>query len=392
MISVEEARTLIAAHQRTLPAQPTSLSEAAGGYLLEDIHSDHDHPLFDMSAVDGYAFAFRTDATDFKVVGEVAAGAFHPVALAPGECVRIFTGAMVPEGADTVVMQERTSRDGDRMAYVDPALREGSNVRKRGEQIRAGETVIRAGVRITPAVIGLLASIGKQHVHTSRRPRIGVVITGSEFMESGALVTGRIFNSNNAMLAALLQQEGADVELHRAADEPDALERTLDALARTCDLLVTTGGASVGDHDLLAPSLRKLGAPIVFHGIAQKPGKPMLFAMLKDVPVFALPGNPRAVLICAWEYVIPYLRAMQGAQQPLLEQDRLPLSHAVEVKGNRAEFRAARVSEGRVRLLADEGSHMLRSFMEANAIVYLPEQQRRWETNATVEVHHLPAP
>ena len=390
MISVEEARTLIAAHQRTLPAQPTSLSEAAGGYLLEDIHSDHDHPLFDMSAVDGYAFAFRTDATDFKVVGEVAAGAFHPVALAPGECVRIFTGAMVPEGADTVVMQERTSRDGDRMAYVDPTLRHGSNARKRGEQIRAGETVIRAGVRITPAVIGLLASIGKQHVHTARRPRIGVVITGSEFMESGALVTGRIFNSNDAMLTALLQQEGADVELHRAADESDALERTLDALARTCDLVVTTGGASVGDHDLLAPSLRKLGAPIVFHGIAQKPGKPMLFAMLKDVPVFALPGNPRAVLICAWEYVIPYLRAMQGAQQPLLEQDRLPLSHAVEVKGNRAEFRAARVSEGRVRLLADEGSHMLRSFMEANAIVYLPEQQRRWETNASVEVHHLP--
>lgn len=390
MISVEEARMLIAAHLRALPAQLTALSQAAGSYLLEDIHSEHDHPLFDMSAVDGYAFAFQADITDFKVVGDVAAGEFHAGMLAPGECVRIFTGAMVPEGADTVVMQERTSRDGDRMAYVEPALREGSNVRKRGEQIRAGETVIRSGVRITPAVIGLLASIGKQHVLTARRPRIGVVITGSEFMESGTVVAGKIFNSNDAMLTALLQQEGADVELHRSADEPDALERTLDALAHTCDLVVTTGGASVGEHDLLAPSLRKLGAQVVFHGIGQKPGKPMLFAVHRRVPVFGLPGNPRAVLICAWEYVIPYLRAMQGAQHPLLEQDRLPLSHAVEVKGNRAEFRAARVSEGRVRLLADEGSHMLRSFMEANAIVYLREHQRRWEANASVEVHHLP--
>ena len=390
MISVEEARLLIAAHQRTLSAQPTSLSEAVGGYLLEDVHSDHDHPLFDMSAVDGYAFAFSADTARFRVVGAVAAGEVHPAALAPGECVRIFTGAMVPRGADTVVMQERTTRDGEVMAYVDPALRQGSNVRKRGEQIRAGALVMHAGTRITPPVIGLLASIGKQHVLLARRPRIGVIITGSEFAEVGSLVPGKIFNSNDVMVAALLREEGAEVELRRTADEPVALERAMDELASGCDMVLTTGGASVGDHDLLAPTLQKLGAHIVFHGIAQKPGKPMLFAMHRAVPVFALPGNPRAVLICAWEYVIPYVRSMQGARHPFMYSERLPLSHAVDVKGNRAEFRAASVKNGRVRLLADEGSHMLRSFLEANAIAYLPEQQRRLEMNATVEVHHLP--
>jgi molybdopterin molybdotransferase len=156
------------------------------------------------------------------------------------------------------------------------------------------------------------------------------------------------------------------------------------------DLVITTGGASVGEHDLMQVVLERAGAVVHFHGVTQKPGKPMLFATLSGKPVFGLPGNPRAVMILFWEFVLPFLRAIQGAEDPWLKSDRMPIAHAVRLKGERSEFRAAQVKGGQVTLLADEGSHMLRSLVEADALAYIPADVRQIATGDTVEVHYLP--
>lgn len=174
------------------------------------------------------------------------------------------------------------------------------------------------------------------------------------------------------------------------ADDRVALAEALQRAARDFDLILTTGGVSVGDHDHVRPVLEALGAAVHFHKVAQKPGKPMLFAALNGTPVIGLPGNPRAVMVLFWAYVLPFLRAMQGASDPGLGMELLPIAQAVNLKGDRAEFRAARAEQGRVTLLADEGSHMLRGLVDANALVYFPATMRNVNTNDPVEVHHLP--
>jgi molybdopterin molybdotransferase len=244
---------------------------------------------------------------------------------------------------------------------------------------------------IDPPSIGLLASVGVDQVDVARHPHVAVLITGDEFIrkdDPGA--PGRIFNSNDVMLAAALQREGVEASVAHAADQRVEIGLALTRTLESADVVITTGGASVGDHDLMALALADLGAKVHFHGVAQKPGKPMLFASATGRPVFALPGNPRAVMVLFWEYVLPFLRAMQGSNDPWLRADHLPINHAVTAKGERAEFRAAGVMNGRVTLLKDEGSHMLRSLSEANALAYLPAGRLTWKAGDAMEVHYLP--
>lgn len=388
MISVEEAKALLMSKVHALPSEPMTLR--SGAYVAKDIHAPHDHPLFDCSAVDGYAFAFDAEVTAWKVVGEVPAGKVFAGTLAHGECVRIFTGAMVPASADSVVMQEFVLREGERITHTDGKLKAGGNVRKRGEQVGAGDRILVAGSRLDASAIGLLASCGIGCVESPRLPRVAVIVTGDEFSADATPAPGRIFSSNDAMLRAALAEHGIQAELLHAADDAEALRRAMEKAIAATDLVITTGGASVGDHDLIKPVLEGLGSTIHFHGVAQKPGKPMLFASLGETPIIALPGNPRAVLILFWEYVVPFLRAMQRAREPGLRTEHLPITHAVTLKGDRAEFRAAQVKDGRVTLLADEGSHMLRSLADADALAYFPASMRTVNTNDPVEVHHLP--
>lgn len=212
---------------------------------------------------------------------------------------------------------------------------------------------------------------------------------GGEFVDGSIIPPGRIFSSNDAMLVSAMLEEGIHAEPDTAKDDPHELSEAL-RKAPDFDVFITTGGVSVGDHDLVRTCLEQLGATIHFHGVAQKPGKPMLFATLGDVMVFALPGNPRAVLVLFYEYVLPFLRAMQGAGDPFMPEQELPIAAPLQVKGERAEFRAALVRNGRVELLADEGSHMLRTLVEANALAYLPTGRRSWAAGDPVTVHYLP--
>lgn len=388
MISVEEARRIMMEHVPVLPSLFLFPDEVSGYYLADDAVAAYDHPLFDMSAVDGYAVRGEHP---WNVMGEVAAGDVFGEVLDERECVRIFTGAQVPASATAVVMQERCVRDGNMVAYIGAPIVAGANIRRKAESIRSGELLLAAGSLLNPAAIGAITSVGVHQVEVRQKPLVSILRTGGEFIDAEGVKPGRIFSSNDWMLAAALDEQGMleEQSLFTSGDDLGELVPMIGAALENTDVLITTGGASVGEHDLVRTALERSGATIHFHGVAQKPGKPMLFATLGGKPVFALPGNPRAVLVLFHEYVLPFLRNMQGARDPWPRTERLPLSHALQVKGDRAEFRAAQVRNGHIALLTDEGSHMLRSLIEADALVYLPSTQRTWNEEDPVEVHYL---
>lgn len=390
MISVEEAKGIMMAQVQVLGAEYQLLGNALGRVFTEDVHAPHAHPLFDMSAVDGYAVG---DATGpWGPVGSIPAGEVLGRRLKPGDCARIFTGAQVPLDSHAVVMQEHCSNEGGLIHLTKGVVAAGANIRRTAEQCKVGDLLLVKGARLDPASAGYLASCGVVKVPVRLVPTVSIVRTGGEFITGEEIQPGRIFSSNETMLHGALKLTGIHTggEGFIANDTETELRTALLLAVERGDLVITTGGASVGDHDLIRPVLKVLGAAIHFHGVAQKPGKPMLFATLKGKPVFALPGNPRAVMICFWEYVLPYLRAMQGTKDPWLHADTLPIAHELVAKGDRAEFRAAQVNGGQVTLLADEGSHMLRSLIDADALAYLPSTQRAWSAGDPIEVHYIP--
>ena len=390
MISVEEARKRIGEALHVLPVKEVPLQEAFAHFTAAPIPAPHDHPLFDNSAVDGYALRFAAYRNEFRVIGEIAAGGNWRAPIGEGECVRIFTGAKMPADADTVVMQEHVQRNGDRIVITDLRTKRGANVRRKGEQIHAGDQVISAGEELTPAAIGLLASVGVKKVRVHEWPYVSVIITGDEFV-SDELEDGRIFSSNDLMLSSALQRIGIKAQMIHAKDDEADLERAVRQALSRSDVIITTGGVSVGDHDLVAPILDRTGAEILFHKVAQKPGKPMLFARNGNTVIIGLPGNPRAVMILFWEYVLPALRKMMGSSAPGLRSEQLPLTHDLQMKGERAEFRAARIVERQITLLPDEGSHMLSTLLKADALAFFPGTTREVKKGDLVEVHYLPA-
>ena len=390
MITVEEARRTMMQQVTACATQLLPLNEGLGCVLAGDASAPVPFPLFDVSAMDGHAIGGPDGP--WREVGTLAAGETFGEALAPDACVRIFTGAAVPRGSYAVLQQERCAQREGLLHWMGGPFHEGANIRRRGESVREGDRLLAKGARLTPEAIGLLASCGIGEVSVAMPPRVSVVRTGGEFIEQGRPADGRIFSSNDSMLMAAIVQAGCRTTTAAltADDVHEELRGVLEQAVQEGDVVITTGGVSVGDHDLLPPVLEELGAAIHFHGVAQKPGKPMLFATLKGVPVFALPGNPRAVMVLFREYVQPFLNAMQGAADPGPRTERLPISGPLNVKGERSEFRAAHVSEGRVHLLADEGSHMLRTLVEANAIAYIPHDVRSLYNGDLVEVHYLP--
>ncbi|HEY0977003.1 MAG TPA: gephyrin-like molybdotransferase Glp [Flavobacteriales bacterium] len=391
MIGVEEAR------QRLVEAAPAAqgvqqpLLDADGRYLTGDVIAPYDDPLFDRSAVDGYAFRFADIDQALRINGAIAAGEVYRGGSLEGCCVRIFTGAPVPPEADTVVMQEFCGLQDERVTINDPKLQRGGNIRRQGEQVRAGDVLLKKGTRITPAAVGLLASVGVREVEVGRSPAVAIVRTGNEFVEHGAIRPGLIFSSNDDLLVSGLRQAGLlDTSLHKANDSVGDITEAVENALQEAEVVITTGGVSVGDHDLVPEVLKRLGARILFHGVAQKPGKPMLLAEVQGRYVFGLPGNPRAVFVLFHTYVLPFLRMLQGATDPWPRKDTLPIEQPLRVKGDRAEFRAARVHEGRIELLADEGSHMLRTLVVADALAYIPPTVRELRAGDPVELLYLP--
>jgi molybdopterin molybdotransferase len=365
---IEAALVQVLANVTPLGAEEVAVAEAAGRVLAEGGRAAGDLPPFDSSAMDGFAVRAADTPGALLIVGQSAAGSPFAGALEPGQAVTISTGAVVPAGADAVVPVERTTGDVT-VERVEP----GENIRPTGGDIRAGDVVVEAGSVLRPAQLGALAAAGVPRVRVARRPRAVVLPTGSELRPPGAqLGPGEIYESNSVLLAAQLDSAGAAVTvLPPVADDEDAtraaLERGLDS-----DVLVTSGGVSVGPHDLVRRLLAELGAEEVFWRVAVKPGKPVAYAVRGDTLVFGLPGNPVSSFVGFELFVRPALRALQGARDPGPHWLAGRLSVALRRDGQRDQLVRARRNGDLLEPIVGQESHMIARSAAADALVLVP--------------------
>lgn len=387
MISFEEAQLLVFEHCLPLQTVTLPLSQALGHALAEDVVSPIDMPPFDQSAMDGYATR-RGPGSTYSVIDEIQAGkdASNTV-LQPGEAVRIFTGAMVPESADTVVRQEITSREGTILTLLEP-YQDGLNIRYTGEQIRKGNVAVNAGFVLNAAAIGFLAMVGITEVVVYRKPEIRILITGDELVAPGQpLPKGKIYESNAITLLTALQSNGFAAELLRIADDYPTTFETVKALLKSADVVISTGGISVGDYDFMGKALRENGVTEHFYKVKQKPGKPLFFGTTDRCKVFALPGNPAAALTSTYLYVLPALKKMLGHSHFLPETRQLALNNSYTKGAGLTHLLKGRIDGNSVTLLDHQSSAMLDSFARANAIVRLDEDQEEWNVGDLVTTY-----
>ncbi|HEU5363315.1 MAG TPA: gephyrin-like molybdotransferase Glp [Gaiellaceae bacterium] len=384
LLTIDEALALVLERARPLPAEEVRVADAAGLVAAEAAPAAIDLPPFDSSAMDGYAVRAGDTPGTLDVVAESAAGRPADRQLAPGEAIRISTGAVVPAGADAVVPVERTSEAGDAVRVE--AVAAGANIRPRAGDARAGESVVEAGTVIGPVQVGALAGAGVTTVRCTRRPRVALLATGTELRRAGEpLAPGEIYESNTVMLAAQVRSaNGEPLLLGTVADDEAAtraaLERGLEA-----DVLLTSGGVSVGEHDLVRALLASLGADEVFWRVAVKPGKPVAFAVREETLVFGLPGNPVSSLVGFELFVRPALAALQGAPAPAPAYLPGRLADPVRRNDARDELVRARVEPGGVlRPVRGQESHMIARAAAANALVLVPRGEGELGVGAEV--------
>ncbi len=390
ILSVTEAQRRIVEHVRPLPAAPTPLASALGLVLAEDIASDIDMPPYDKAMMDGYAVRsadVAEDGAELNIIEEVTAGRVPRKALGPGQATRIMTGAPIPEGADAVVMVERTRILDERRVRIEEGAAPGRNVLRRAQEMRVGDVVLRAGSRLRPQEIGVLALVGRSAVQVRPAPRVAVLPTGDEIVEPDQKPgPGQIRNSNGPMLIAqTLRAGGLPKPLGIARDTRDSL-RSLIAEGMELDALVLSGGVSAGKLDLVPGVLSDLGVRIDFHKVEMKPGKPMLFGV-KDhgsarpsTLVFGLPGNPVSALVCFELFVRPALRGLMGLE-PGPKMIQATLAEDYPYRTDRPTYHPARletvVHGWSVRAVPWFGSPDLRGVTPSNAFVLLPAGNHR---------------
>jgi molybdopterin molybdotransferase len=372
---IDQALALVLARVRPLAAEDVAIGAAAGRVLAEDARAAIDLPPFDSSAMDGFAVRAADTPGRLQVAGQAAAGRPAARALAAGEAVAISTGAVVPVGADAVVPVERASLV-DGVVDVE-AVAEGENRRVQGGDVRAGDLVLAAGARLGASQLGALAAVGAAELRCARRPRVAVLATGTELRAPGdALGPGQIYESNTLMLRAQLESAGAEVVVLRpVADDEGATRSALEA-GLAGDVLITSGGVSVGEHDLVRGALAALGAEEVFWRVAVRPGKPVAFAVRGATLVFGLPGNPVSALVGFELFVRPAVLALQGAREP--GPCYLPgrLASPLRAGADRDELVRARTRVGLdgvvLEPLSGQESHMIVHAAAADALVLVP--------------------
>ena len=377
LLTLEEAQERVLERARPLPAEPVPIAEAGGRVTAEDVRALVDLPPFPSSAMDGFAVRAADLPAAVQIVGESAAGGPYEGRLEPGETVAISTGAVVPEGADAVVPVERVANQENRAVEISFAPEPGAHIRPRGGDVAAGEVVVPAGARLTPARLAAAAAAGVAELRCARRPRVVVLATGSELVAPGQpLRPGQVYEANTLMLASSLAATGAAVlsEPPAADDEPAlraALERGLAA-----DVLVTSGGVSVGEHDLVRAVERELGVEEVFWRVSIKPGKPVAFGVRTDTLVFGLPGNPVSALVGCELFVKPALRALQGLAEPLARFEPGRLATGLRRNEERDEFVRARTHADADAVVLEpvvgQESHMIVRSGAADALVHVP--------------------
>lgn len=371
---LDEAQQRLIALATPLPSETVSVHKAWNRYLAGDLIARRDQPAGDMSAMDGYAIRFQDRDGPWTLVGECKAGSPPCRALQPGETARIFTGSLLPEGADTVVMQENVAADGQCIRLTDersPSL--GHHVRHKGGDFERGDSGLASGNLLNPAALGQAVIAGHGELFVGKRPRVTVVSTGDELAAPGQeTLPHQIPASNDIMIASMLSGLTAETRsLSRIADDMDILCKALET-ARDCDIIVTIGGASVGDHDLVGPAFRKLGAEIDFYKIAMQPGKPVMAGRLGKTVILALPGNPASAFVSATLFLLPLVRYMAGAKKYLPEYLSAPTTETLSANGPRAQFLRAKVDQSGITPFNSQDSAKLSVLAAANALLCRP--------------------
>ncbi|MCA9664850.1 MAG: molybdopterin molybdotransferase MoeA [Myxococcales bacterium] len=402
-ISVAEAHAAIRAAVEGLPRarERVALGELGGRVLAEPLLATFPQPRFDNSAMDGYAVraadvaaATRERPVKLEVVGVAAAGSPHEGRLAAGQAAQVMTGGVLPDGADAVVMVESTSGYTDAAVEIYQAVDVGAHIRRRGEEIVEGEELLAAGQLLGPVEVGTLATFGCAEAEVTRRPRVAIFATGDELVEPGqALAPGQIYNSNFHVLRQLCSHAGAQVVIERVLrDDVDELARFLSDAVTRCDVLVSSGGVSMGRFDHVRDVASDIGLERRFWKVAQKPGRPLLFASSDETLFFGLPGNPVSSTICFVEYVRPALLALAGAPPPKKIHARLAAPFPRQASKHRFLFGEIHADEQGQLLAAPTrklGSHMLTSGVGANALLEAPAGDGPLEPGATILVTPL---
>ncbi|WP_205699272.1 gephyrin-like molybdotransferase Glp [Conexibacter sp. SYSU D00693] len=388
VLSIDEARAEVLAAVTPLPAEEVALADAQGRVLAEDLTTPHATPPFDTTAMDGFAVRAGDAGRRLRVVGESRAGAPHEgPALQDGEAIRISTGAALPAGADGVLQVELVDDDGDHVVLRDPVAA-GRNVRRAGEDTQAGATVLRAGASLGPAELGVAANAGHARFAVARRPRVVVLGTGDELVPPGEpLGPGQVHDANTTTLAALARDEGARVTTRRVPDDRAATEAAIAQALDEADLLLLSGGVSVGPHDHVKPALEAQGVVERFWRVALRPGKPTWCGSARDgTLVLGLPGNPVSALVTAVLFARPALRAMQGAR-PLPRPGRARLGTAIARNPQRDECVRVRLDDdGVAHPTGPQGSHVLTSMLGADALALVPRGEGELAAGAAVEL------
>jgi molybdopterin molybdotransferase len=369
------------AHLRThlscvVGTESAPLKDAAGRILARDVRAARAHPPAPNSAVDGYGFSGPAAAgiNRFALVqGRSAAGAPYDGTVPAGHAIRILTGANIPAGVDTVVLQEDVAATGSEISFHGP-LKQGANARKAGEDMQAGDAIFRPSHRITPADLGTMAAAGVGAVTTYKTLRVGILSTGDELREAGETANaGQIYDANRPMLCAVAARWGYEVvDLGRAPDDRDVLRNILDDAATRCDVILSSGGASAGDEDHMSALLQDTGSLALWR-IAMKPGRPLALGLWQGTPVFGLPGNPVAAMVCALVFAGPALRVMAGGAWAAPAHYMLPANFSKSKKQGRREYLRARVIDGKVEIFASEGSGRVSGLSWATGVVELDD-------------------
>lgn len=380
LLPLEDAWAKLLALVQALPAEDLAVEAAGGRYLAQPLAARLTRPAADLSAMDGFALAGEGP---WSVIGESRCGAPFGGALEDGQAVRISTGALVPTGSDRVLIQEDARRDGDRLALTGPMPDPGANIRGCGIDFGEGDALLPAGSRIDPRQVALALSAGVDTVRVHRAPRVAILDCGDE------LVDGSVPATNGAMLAAMA---GAlPCEVRRIGPVPDDREALGRALARCddCDLVLTSGGASVGDHDLVRPALEAWGARMAFWRVAIRPGKPLMVARREGALVLGLPGNPVSAFVTGFLFAIPALRALLGAPDPLPASEPVPAGRDLPPGGERGEFLRANLRGGRALPIMQRDSSLLSPLARADALIWRPPHCPPAKAGTDVPVYRL---
>lgn len=386
MIQVTQALSIITENSCKMPIRKIEVAKSLGFILAEAIYSPIDMPPYRQSAVDGYAFLY-SELKQFNVVNTSKAGDFLNSMIDKNQAIRIFTGAFVPDCLDTVVMQEHTKRNEENLKII-KMPNAFANVRSKGEQIKKEELVLEKDTMITPAAIGFLACLGITEINVYKKPKVVIVVTGNELVKAGKKLTkGKIFESNSVMLTAALQGMGVDkIKIFRVKDNLKSTKKTLQNCLSTFDVVLVSGGISVGDYDFVKEALLSNGVEELFYTINQKPGKPLFFGKKDKTLVFALPGNPASALTSFYIYVHPALKIKMGFDTIHLNQINRKITTPFENTTGKSLFLKGFYNDESVTVLESQSSAMLNTFATANGLIYLPYDEVLIEKNQEVSV------